>query len=569
MVIIFALKKRLQLSYLSSKNNVPFQNLISILNKNIVTTRRHLQGHSRNKSLASKSKSIEKQTESESEQTKSKYFNYRSNIIKELRHTKDPSPYPHKFNVDISISQFIQKYSHIKAGQINTDEIVRIAGRIHDQRSSGRNLIFYDLYGDGTKIQINARAQDSERDFTKTHEHIRRGDIIGVIGTPGRTKLGELSIYPKDLTLLSPCLHQLPTPREGLKDNETRYRQRYLDLMINNEIRENFICKSKVINYLRRFLDERGFLEVETPMMNHVAGGASAKPFKTHHSHLKRDLYLRVAPELYLKQLVIGGLEKVYEIGRQFRNESIDITHNPEFTTAEFYLAYADMFDLMQMTEDLLGNLVKCLKGNYVVNYNLNGKEIGIDFTPPFKRIDIIKTLENKLNVKFPDPDQLHTEDTHKFLFDLCEKHKVSCGPPKTNSKLFDKLIKKFIESECISPTFITGHPQILSPLAKSHREITGLCERFELIVGTNEIINAYTELNDPFEQRERFEQQTRQRGLGDDEAQIGDDAFCTSLEYGLPPTAGWGLGIDRLTMILTNNSSIKEVLLFPALKPI
>ncbi|PKY46540.1 cytoplasmic lysine-tRNA ligase Krs1 [Rhizophagus irregularis] len=512
--------------------------------------------------------SLKKQKVPDLEQTASQYFVYRSKIIDDLRHTKDPNPYPHKFSVDITISQFIQKNSHIKAGQVNTEETVRIAGRIHNQRSHGE-LIFYDLHGDGTKIQINAQAQYSERDFAKVHEHIRRGDIVGVIGFPGRTKLGELSIYSKDIILLSPCLHQLPTSHQGFKDNEMRYRRRYLDLMMNNEIREKFLIKSKIINYLRRYLDDQGFLEVETPMMNFIASGASAKPFVTHHSHLKRDLYLRIAPELFLKQLVIGGLEKVYEIGRQFRNESIDTNHNPEFTTAEFYLAYADMFDLMQITEDLLGNLVYDLKKKYVIDYVMDDKKMQIDFKSPFKRIDIIETLKNKLDVKFPDADQLHTEDTNKFLCDLCEKHKVACSPPKTNARMFDKLIQKFIESDCISPTFITGHPQILSPLAKSHREISGLCERFELIVGTNEIINAYTELNDPFEQRKRFEEQSHQKDLGDEEAQIDDGVFCTSLEYGLPPTAGLGLGIDRLAMILTNSSSIKEVLLFPALRPL
>ncbi|GBB94722.1 hypothetical protein RclHR1_02400018 [Rhizophagus clarus] len=528
------------------------RSLILAQNKNAL---RLLQVQTRNKSTGS----LKKQKEPDLEQ--SQYFNYRSKIIDELRHTKDPNPYPHKFNVDVTISQFIQKNSHIKAGQVNTEEIVRIAGRIHNQRSYGE-LIFYDLHGDGTKIQINAQAQYSERDFVKVHEHIRRGDIVGVIGFPGRTKLGELSIYSKDIILLSPCLHQLPTSHQGLKDNEMRYRRRYLDLMMNNEIREKFLIKSKIINYLRRYLDDQGFLEVETPMMNFIASGASAKPFVTRHSHLKRDLYLRIAPELFLKQLVIGGLEKVYEIGRQFRNESIDTKHNPEFTTVEFYLAYADMFDLMKITEDMLGNLVYDLKKEYVIDYNMDDKKMRINFEPPFKRIDIIETLKNKLQVKFPDADQLHTEDTNKFLLDLCEKHKVVCSPPKTNARMFDKLIQKFIESECVSPTFITGHPQILSPLAKSHREISGLCERFELIVGTNEIINAYTELNDPFEQRKRFEEQSHQKDLGDEEAQVDDGAFCTSLEYGLPPTAGLGLGIDRLAMILTNSSSIKEVCL-------
>jgi len=451
------------------------------------------------------------------------------------------------------VSEVKEKYD------MNPEDVeVSVAGRVITLRPMGKAL-FAHLQDATGKLQIYLR-QDivGEVSFKDFEELIDPGDILGVKGRLFRTNTGELTVEVKEWVLLAKSLHPLPEKWHGLKDVEVRYRQRYLDLIANEHARRVFFLRSRLISEIRKFLDSRGFLEVETPILQPIASGANAKPFITYHNYLEQNLYLRIAPELYLKRLIVGGINRVYELGKNFRNEGVDTTHNPEFTMLEFYCAYWDYKDLMVFTEELFSYLLNQLVGGLKITYQ--GKEL--DFTPPFKRYRYFELLKEKTD-----------KDKDFFLKDVEGLRKLAkeVGVPKaetlTHAKLIDKVFDLLVEDELWGPCFVIDFPKLLSPLAKTHREDPDLVERFELFVAGKEIANAYTELNDPVEQRERFLEQLKEKEMGDEEAMAMDEDFIRALEYGMPPTAGEGIGIDRLVMLLADVDSIREVILFPALR--
>lgn len=506
--------------------------------------------------------------------------------------------YPHKFLITKQIEDFINKYGSLGATnskftihtvQITSSEMENqyiipyntfisdvqenLIGRVSLLRTAGKKLIFMTILGNGCTVQllINLMYYKDEN-FDKITSEFRRGDIVGACGHPGRSKSGELSLYVTKLIRLAPCMYEIPSSFFGIADNEIRVRQRYLDLIVNPESRIPFVIRSKLITEIRNYLNQLNFIEVQTPILSSYVGGANAKPFITYHNDLKINMFMRIAPELYLKQLIVGGFERVYEIGQQFRNESITYKHNPEFTSLEFYMVGVDYFDLMVMCEDLIRSLINKIHGTNKIKYlphNINNIDniIEINFESKFAVVDMISTLEKETNTKFPD--DLFDEKSLSFLINLCDQYNIECAEPKTVARLIDKLTSHFIEAKCINPTFIINHPRIMSPLAKPHRSNSQLTERFELFICGMEFANAYTELNDPLIQRQAFEKQMEDKKNGDQEAQEIDYDFIKALEYGLPPVGGFGMGIDRMAMLLSNKSSIKDVILFPTLAPI
>jgi len=482
------------------------------------------------------------------------------------------SKYSPNYTTDFDYHKF-QSFMVLANGEKKKDTFFRGVGRIGARREASKKLYFYKLLVDGNDVQICGNLGDYQAACTEEGKEILKdspefiwnknsqlGDIVGFYGFIGKTDKGELTIFTTEGKILTPCLHPIPKEHFGITDPEIRYGQRYLDLIVSPSVRNIFKTRSKIIRTMRNIFDDEGFMEVETPVLGNSYGGANAKPFKTFMNDLKQDMYMRIAPELYLKQLVIGGFNKVFEIGKQFRNESLDTTHNVEFTSVETYWSPADYNSMLQLCEKLVSKIVFEIHQSYKVIYTLDGTDVELDFTPPFKRIDILEELRKKTGYPFINLD---TEETRLELLELCKTKDIKFPPPFTTPRILDKLIGEFVEVECTQPTFLMHHPIIMSPLAKPHRNDPTLSERFEMFVCCKELANAYTELNSPFIQRENFQQQMKDKNGGDDEAQIPDDDFVKALEYGLPPTGGLGIGIDRFVMYMTNQQSIREVLLF------
>jgi len=434
---------------------------------------------------------------------------------------------------------------------------VRVAGRLMAIRRHGKTAfcVLRDITGE---IQLYFRKDILGEESYNIFKLLDIGDIVGVEGTVFTTHTGETTVRVDDWKLLSKSLRPLPEKWHGLTDTETRYRQRYLDLIVNPGVKDTFIKRSKIIKGIRQYLDSRGFLEVETPMLHTIAGGAAARPFKTHHNALDMDIFLRIAPELHLKRLIVGGLERVYEMNRCFRNEGIDTRHNPEFTTVELYQAYGDLEDVIRITEELVCDLAKMLYGTPKITY-LDQK---IDLTPPWNRMTMIEAVQKYTSEDFSKVTTV--EEARAIADKLHVEYTEHCGI----GKIINACFEAFVEENLMEPTIITGHPLEISPLTKQNRQNPLLTYRFEAFIYGRELANGFSELNDPIDQRERFVQQMKERALGDDEAHQMDEDFVRALEYGLPPTGGLGIGIDRLVMLLTNSASIRDVLLFPLTRP-
>lgn len=437
------------------------------------------------------------------------------------------------------------------------DKKVKIAGRIMAKRNMGKATFAHvqDISG---KIQVYVRVNEVGEEQYEIFTHFDIGDIIGVSGKVFKTQRGEISVWADSIKLLSKSLRPLPEKWHGLKDVELRYRQRYVDLIVNPEVKDVFITRSRIIKAIRNYLDRLGFLEVETPMMHPIPGGAAARPFITHHNTLDMELYLRIAPELYLKRLLVGGLEKVYEINRNFRNEGISTKHNPEFTMLELYQAYADYKDMMRITENLVATVAKNVLGTTRVEY----EDQLIDLTPPWTRIPMLEAIKEYSGVDFTviKGDEEAKAAAAGLGLDI--------DKDATRGSIINDVFEELVEPKLIQPTFVTDYPIEISPLAKRKSNDPAYTYRFEAFIYAREMANAFSELNDPIDQEQRFRKQVEQRAAGDDEAHRMDEDYINALEYGMPPAGGLGIGIDRLVMLLTNSSSIRDVLLFPQMKP-
>lgn len=470
---------------------------------------------------------------------------------------KGMDPFGKRFERTHLTQQLISEYGELEKEDIDARNVsVKIAGRIMTKRGKGKAGFAHlqDLAG---QIQIYVRQDAIGEEAYAIFDTADLGDIIGIEGTLFKTKVGELSIKAENFVFLTKALRPLPEKFHGLKDVEQRYRQRYLDLITSNESKTTFINRSRIIQSMRRYLDGQGYLEVETPLMHSIAGGASARPFITHHNALDMQLYMRIAIELHLKRLIVGGLEKVYEVGRVFRNEGISTRHNPEFTMLELYEAYADYRDIMSLTENLVAHIAQDVLGTTTVKYG----EYEIDLKPEWKRLHMVDAIKEHTGVDFWK--QMSTDEARAFA----KEHNVAITDHMQYGHIVNEFFEQKVEEHLIQPTFIYGHPVDVSPLAKKNDEDPRFTDRFELFIVAREHANAFTELNDPIDQRERFEAQLKEKEQGNDEAHEMDDDFIEALEYGMPPTGGLGIGIDRLVMLLTNSPSIRDVLLFPLMR--
>ncbi len=486
---------------------------------------------------------------SEQEMSTSELKQVRLDKLQELR-DMGIDPFGTRFERDCNAQTIIDDFEAMEGQK------VKLAGRIMSKRRHGK-AGFANLRDLSGEIQLYFRKDDLGESLYELFKKLDMGDILGIEGFVFRTQKGEISVHVENFTYLSKSLNPLPEKWHGLKDIEMRYRQRYVDLIVNPEVRSVFIKRSQIIKEIRKYLDEQGFLEVETPMMQPIAGGATARPFITYHNSLDMNLYLRIAPELYLKRLLVGGMEKVYEINRSFRNEGIDTKHNPEFTMLELYQAYADYEVMMDLTENIITSVVEKVFGTLVVEF----EDQEIDFTPPWRRITMLEAIRDCTGLDFnliKSDEEARQAAIHMGL---------EIESRQTRGEIINEVFEAFVEKTLIQPVFIYGHPVELSPLAKRNAENPQFTDRFEVYIMQREIANAFSELNDPLDQRDRFQKQVEKRASGDTEAHMMDEDYVNALEYGMPPAGGLGIGIDRLVMLLTDSSSIRDVILFPTLR--
>ncbi|TJY38540.1 lysine--tRNA ligase [Cohnella pontilimi] len=486
----------------------------------------------------------------------SELLQIRRNKLDELRDL-GVDPFGTKFNRENHAGDVLAAYGELSQEELEARAIeVSLAGRIMQKRGMGKAAFAHiqDLSG---RIQIYVRQDTVPGNQFAAFDLLDIGDLVGVRGVVFKTKTGETSVKVRELAVLTKSLLPLPDKFHGLKDVETRYRQRYVDLIVNPDVQKTFLTRSRIIQSMRRYLDDRGYLEVETPTLHAIAGGATARPFITHHNALDMQLYMRIAIELHLKRLIVGGLEKVYEIGRVYRNEGISTRHNPEFTMIELYEAYADYEDIMRLTENLIAHIAQDVLGTTKITYQ--GQEV--DLAPPWRRVSMTDLIREAVGIDFTA--QMSDEDAHR----LAKEHKVPVEPHMSFGHIVNAFFETFVEHTLIQPTFVTGHPVAISPLAKKNDKDPRFTDRFELFIVAREHANAFTELNDPIDQRQRFEAQLAEKAAGNDEAHEMDEDFIRSLEYGMPPTGGLGIGVDRLVMLLTDSPSIRDVLLFPHMR--